>query len=222
MSAATTRPARMSAANTRSARATAVIVAMLALLASCGIANDTAPRNIPEADRPSLANSANQAAGATSGTDRIYLLAPESPNEAQHLRPTQRDVGSSATRRLESLFGALTVAEVSSRLRTAIPEGLVLHSAVLQADGTLVVDVSDEMLALSAGALIDAVAQIVFTASEVDNVQRIDLLADGKPRQWPAGDGELQRDPLTVYDYPGFIESTQPNFPAIPSPEPDA
>jgi len=25
-----------------------------------------------------------------------------------------------------------------------------------------------------------------------------------------------------VYDYPGFIESTQPDFPAIPSPEPDA
>ena len=93
---------------------------------------------------------------------------------------------------------------------------------MLQPSGTLVVDVSDQLLDLSANSLIDAVAQIVFTASKVDGVQRIDLVVDGKSRQWPAGDGELQADPLTVYDYPGFIESTQPDFPAIPSPEPDA
>ena len=200
----------------------ALVVTMLALLAACGIDNDAAPRNIPEGDRPSLTNSATQAAGAASGTDRIYLLAPESPNEAQHLRATQRDVGASATLRLQSLFGNMTVVEVASRLRTAIPEGLQLHSAVLQAGGTLVVDVSDQLLDLSAATLIDAVAQIVFTASEVESVQRVDLLVDGKSRQWPAGDGELQADPLTVYDFPGFVESSQPDFPAIPSPEPDA
>ena len=201
----------------------ALLVSFLALLAACGIDDDAAPREIPEADRLSLDNSANQTSGATSGTDRIYLLAPETPNETQHLRATQRDIGSSATRRLQSLFGGLTAVEVGSRLRTAIPDGLQLHSAVLQPSGTLVVDVSDQLLDLSASSLIDAVAQIVFTASEVDGVQRIDLVVDGKARQWPAGDdGELQADPLTVYDYPGFIESTQPDFPAIPSPEPDA
>ena len=202
---------------------TASLVALLiALLASCGISNDAAPRDIPEADRLTLDNSAKETSDPTRGTDRIYLLAPDAPNETQHLRAAQRDIGSSATRRLQSLFGSLTSLEVSERLRTAIPDGLELHSAVLQPSGTLVVDVSDQLLDLSANSLIDAVAQIVFTASEVDGVQRIDLVVDGKSRQWPAGDGELQADPLTVYDYPGFIESTQPDFPAIPSPEPDA
>jgi spore germination protein GerM len=199
----------------------ALLVSLLALLASCGISDDAAPRDIPEADRLSLDNSANQPTGATSGSDRVYLLAPETPNEAQHLRAAQRDIGSSATQRLQSLFGGLTVADVRLRLRTAIPEGLLLHSAVLQPSGTLAVDVSDQLLDLSATSLIDAIAQIVFTASEVDGVQRIDLVVDGKARQWPDGDGELQADPLTVYDYPGFVESTQPDFPAIPSPEPD-
>ena len=203
--------------------ALSILVAVLAVLASCGIENDAAPREIPEGDRLIIDNSANQTTGATSGTDRIFLLAPESPNETQRLRATQRDIGSSATRRLQSLFGDLTVAEGAARLRTAIPDGLILHSAVLQPSGTLVVDVSDQLLDLSASSLIDAVAQIVFTASEVDGVQRVDLEVDGKARQWPAGEaGELQADPLTVYDYPGFIESTQPDFPAIPSPEPDA
>lgn len=199
-----------------------LVVVLLMLLAACGVGNDAAPRDIADADRPVLVNAANQATGPASGTDRIYLLAPESPNDSQHLRPAQRNVGDSATRRLQSLFGALTVVEVSARLRTAIPEGLQLHSAVLQPSGTLVIDVSDQLLDLSAGSLIDAVAQIVFTSSEVDNVQRVDLLVDGKGRQWPAGDGELRTDPLTVYDYPGFIESTQPDFPAIPSPAPNA
>jgi len=209
--------ARMAAISRVLVAATLVLV-----LVSCGISNDAGPRDIPEADRLSLDNSANQTTGATTGTDRIYLLAPEAPNETQQLRAAQRDIGASATRRLQSLFGGLTSADIRLRLRTAIPEGLELHSAVLQPGGTLVADVSDQLLDLSANSLIDAVAQIVFTASEVEGVQRIDLVVDGKARQWPAGDGELQADPLTVYDYPGFIESTQPDFPAIPSPEPDA
>jgi len=203
-------------------RAAALFVGVGIVLASCGIEDDTAPRTIPESERVVVDNSANQTTGATRGTDRIYLLAPETPTGVQHLRATQRAVGASASRRLQSLFGELTVAEVGSRLRTAIPQGLELHSAVLQPTGTLVVDVSDQLLDLSASTLTDAVAQIVFTASEIDGVQRIDLVVDGKSRQWPAGDGELQSDPLTVYDYPGFIESTQPDFPAIPSPDPEA
>lgn len=199
--------------------ATLAAACLLAGLAGCGIENDTAPRAIAGGSRPNLANSANQTTGATSGTDRIFLLAPESPTEVRHLRPAQRDVGDSATQRLQSLFGALTVADDSARLRTAIPDGLQLHSAALQANGTLVVDVSDEILDLSSSTLIDAVAQIVFTAAEIRGVQRIDLIVDGRARQWPAGNGELQADPLTVYDYPGFIESTQQPFPAVPSPE---
>jgi spore germination protein GerM len=192
---------------------------MLVTLAACGVENDSAPRKITEANRPNLASTANQNTGSTSGTDRIYLLAPESPTESRHLRTTQRDVGDSPANRLESLFGSLTVVEVGARLRTAIPDGLLLRSAVLQPSGTLVVDVSDQLLAVSSSALIDAVAQIVFTASDVPSVRAVRLLVDGKNRQWPASDGELQTDPLTVYDYPGFIESSQPAFPAVPSPE---
>ena len=203
----------------RSVFAALVAFAMLLALAGCGIDNDAAPRDITDGSRPNPSNSVNPTTGATSGTDRIYLLAPDSPNDVRHLRPATRNVGDSATQRLSSLFGALTVADVSDRLRTAIPDGLRLRSAVLQDNGTLVVDVSDQILDLSSSTLIDAVAQIVFTASEVQGVQRVELIVNGTARKWPAGDGELLADPLTVYNYPGFIESTQPAFPAVPSPE---
>lgn len=194
-------------------------LAVLMAMSACGIDDDAAPRNITDGSRPNVTNSANQTTGANSGNDRIYLLAPDSLTDARHLRPATRDVGDSATQRLNSLFGALTIADVGARLRTAIPDGLRLRAAGLQTNGTLVVDVSDQILDLSSSTLIDAVAQIVFTASEVPGVQRVELVVNGKARQWPAGDGELLADPLTVYDYPGFIESTQPAFPAVPSPE---
>ena len=63
-----------------------------------------------------------------------------------------------------------------------------------------------------------AVAQIVFTASEVDGVESVNILINGADQQWPSGNGELQSAPLTVYDYPGLVQSSQPAYPAIPTP----
>jgi spore germination protein GerM len=135
------------------------------------------------------------------------------------LRATPRDVGPSIEARLNSLFGPLSVAETQARLLTAIPEGLNLHSATLTTNGTLTIDVTDEILSLSSGALIEAVAQIVFTALEVRNVQRVQLLVNGTSQQWPGGDGSLRTTALNAFDFPGLIETSQPNFPAVPSPD---
>ena len=82
---------------------------------------------------------------------------------------------------------------------------------------TLNVDVSPEILELQSSALRYAVAQIVFTADELEGVGAVRLRVDGEMRAWPAGRGELQTEPLTVYDFPGFAESAQPPYPAIPT-----
>ncbi len=195
-----------------------VLAMVIAGSTSCGISDDSTPRDIAESNRSPLVAAVAQAAATATGRERIFLLVPEGTNEPRRLRASARDVGGSATQRLNSLFGPLTVAEGSARLRTAIPEQLRLRSAVVQTDGVVVVDVTDELLTLSARSLVDAVAQIVFTVSEVAGVDSVDLRVDGQNLQWPAGDNELQSRALTVYDYPGFIESTQPNFPAVPSP----
>jgi len=189
-----------------------------AALVGCGISDDVEPRTIPEADRGVLVAPAAQPASTSSGRDRIYLLAPDASTSSRQLRASTRNVGDSVTQRLSSLFGTLTVAEVSSRLRTAIPEGLQLRTAIVQADGVVVVDVTSELLTLSRSSLVDAVAQIVFTSTEVPGVRSVELRVNGANLQWPAGDGELQSKPLTVYDYPGFVQSTQPDYPAVPSP----
>ncbi len=197
-----------------------VVALATSTLSACGIANDSAPRDIAEKQRSPFIDAPAQATATAAGTDRVFLLAPEQPDKQAHLRATPRDAGPTATVRLKSLFGPLSVGETAARLRTAVPEGLNLRVATLQTNGTLIVDVSDQLLSLSSGALIDAVAQIVFTALEVRNVQRVQLLVNGISRQWPGGDGSLRTVPLTAYDFPGLIETTQPNFPAVPSPVP--
>ena len=195
-----------------------ICVAALAMPA-CGIANDAAPRDIPLQQRSALIDAPVQAPATSTGTDRIFLLAPQLPDQPSRLRATPRDVGPSIEARINSLFGPLSVAETQARLLTAIPEGLNLHSATLTTNGTLTIDVTDEILSLSSGALIEAVAQIVFTALEVRNVQRVQLLVNGTSQQWPGGDGSLRPTALNAFDFPGLIETSQPNFPAVPSPD---
>lgn len=194
------------------------IFAAAIAVSACGITNDAAPRDIPVQQRSALIDAPVQAPATSTGTDRIFLLAPQLPDQPSRLRATPRDVGPSIEARLNSLFGPLSVAETQARLLTAIPEGLHLHSATLQTNGTLTLDVTDEILSLSSGALIESVAQIVFTALEVRNVQRVQLLVNGTSQQWPGGDGSLRTTALSAFDFPGLIETSQPNFPAVPSP----
>ena len=82
----------------------------------------------------------------------------------------------------------------------------------------LTVDLTDVFDQLTPDGLRLAVAQIVSTATDIDGVQSVQLHINGEPRVWPLGNGELTDRPLTQYDYPGLVESSQPAFPAIPSP----
>ena len=45
----------------------------------------------------------------------------------------------------------------------------------------------------------------------------VELTVAGVTTQWPAGNGELRAEPLTVYDYPGIEPSTQPAYPGLPA-----
>ncbi|NMD22699.1 MAG: GerMN domain-containing protein, partial [Actinobacteria bacterium] len=192
--------------------------ALAALLsAACGISTDDSPRNIPAVDQQRLGVTADRSAGAATGTARVYLLAPESAGQSQALQAVARDVDETAIDLLTALFAGPNVVELDSQFRTALPAGVQLLSTTRRG-GVLRVDVSKELGQLSGEVLVAAVAQIVFTASEVDGVESVNILINGADQQWPSGNGELQSAPLTVYDYPGLVQSSQPAYPAIPTP----
>lgn len=198
-------------------RAGVLAIACVVGATGCGIAADDGPRDIPAADQVALGLGADSNAGAAIGTARVYFLSPEVVGQAALLQSVARDVAETPTALLQALLAGPNQTEQSNQFRTALPVGTELLDARRQGF-VLRVDLSDAVLELSGQVLITAIAQIVFTASEIDGVRGVTILVDGADQQWPVGSGELTSTPLTVYDYPGLVPSSQPDYPAFPSP----
>ena len=194
-----------------------VICALVLVATSCSIGNDDAPRDIPPAGRRDLGSNTEQPAGAATGTARIYLLSPEVAGQARTLQPVARDVAESPAGVLRALLEGPNSSELDNQLRTALPTDTRLLGTEMLGD-VLLVDVSNELRQLSGEVLIDAVGQIVLTATELRGINGVRISIEGSAQQWPAGSGELQSEALTRFDYPGLVLSTQPEYPAIPSP----
>lgn len=187
----------------------------LAVLAGCSIQPEASPNDLPD----EVANVFGEPATGdeAAGTNRIYLLAPPDVDAPQRLRSVQRDVAPAAESVLESLFAGPNADERDAQLDTAIPADVELLDA-RPVGQVLTVDLNDVFDDLTPDGLRLAVAQIVSTATDIDGVQSVQLRVEGQRRVWPLGSGELTDRPLTQYDYPGLVESSQPEFPAIPSP----
>jgi spore germination protein GerM len=192
------------------------LVAVLVATAGCGIAPDSAPRDVAPAERNLTGNAVSDGDEA-GGTSRIYLVAPSEAGDPSLLRSTSRDVPSGATPLIKSLLAGPNPEELASRLVTNIPQETELLSTRPSGD-VLFVDVSPEITDLSGDLLVLAVAQIVFTATEIDGIRAVQLRVSGEDQQWPKGDGETSEGALTIYDFPGLVESAQPHYPAVPSP----
>lgn len=192
-------------------RSTLAAMVAIAALTACGVGPDATPRDVPEEDQ------VLSVAGAASGTDasgagRIYLVAPGEP---RLLRSVPRD---SLTR--HDLMSVLLLGpndnELSEQFSSSIPPTVELLST--RSDGTvLFVDVSEEIKELSGQGLIEALAQIVYTASELDDVQAVQITVAGEKLAWPTADGSSTTEPLQTYDYPGIVRTAQPAYPATPS-----
>lgn len=204
---------------TRRARCRGRVAAAFCALtvSACGISADAEPRDVPAAQQQELGVDGDPAPGATGGEARIYLLAADVSGQATVLQAVARDVDPTPTAMLLALLAGANASELDRQLRSALPTGTVLRSAALRG-GVLVVDLSPEILQLTGSDLVFALAQVVFSASEIDAVRAVSLLVDGEPQLWPDGTGVLTATPLTVYDFPGLVASSQPAYPALPSP----
>jgi spore germination protein GerM len=195
-------------------RRLAMLVVLASLVTSCSIREDAAPRDIPVEQRGNFGEIATGQAAVGGG--RIYLLGPVDGDEQAQLRAVQREEASSPADLLNSLLDGANEDENSIGLSTAIPADLVIDQA--RTVGTrLTIDINDAFNELSDLGLRQAIAQIVATASEIDQVQQIRIRVNGENQGWPTGDGEVTDRPLSIYDYPGFLETSPPAFPALPS-----
>ena len=191
-----------------------VVLALALAAAGCTIQTDSAPRDIAPEERGVL-EPIEPEAGAAAGASRVFLV--DNSGGDPVLRSVFRDVEGTPEQLLDALLAGPNEIELDARLETAIPISTTLNAA-RRIGNTVSVDLSPEFLELAGEQFVLAAAQVVATASEIDGVSQVRLQVGGEPRAWPNGAGELEQGALTIYDFPGLVESAQPDFPAIPSP----
>jgi hypothetical protein len=190
-----------------------MVAALAGSLAACAIQPNAAPRDIDPGQRPPLGPAVDEAGQAT-GSGRVFLV-DNVIGGAPRLRSVPREAAAGEPI-IEALMEGPNSGELDDGLTTALPAGITVNSARRSAS-TMTVDVTGELLELNTSELLLAVAQIVFTAAEIDGVRSVQIRVDGTAREVPNGRGELRSEPLSVYDFPGVAESVQPAYPPIPS-----
>ncbi len=195
-------------------RVTFTVLAIATAFTSCAIREDPEPRAIPEEELVSFGEIAT--GDAAEGGGRIYLLSPVAPDAQTQLRSVSRVEPANPEELLRSLVLGANEDESALGLSSAIPADLEILAA--RTVGTrLTIDINDALNELSEDGLRQALAQLVATAVAIEQVQLVRLRVDGEIRVWPTGDGEGTDQPLSIYDYPGFLETSQPDFPTPPS-----
>lgn len=179
---------------------------VVAVTGACGISADDQPRNVLPAERPTVPTTAPAGSAQPGSGSIVFFLGLPGESAVAPLVGVGRPDTSEPSSLVSLLLEGPTETERSqSGLRTAVPAGTALINASLDTQGTLTVDLSADFLSSAGDVLLDAVAQIVFTATRAENVRRVRLLIEGEPQDWPTSSGTTTRDPLSIYD---FLERT--------------
>lgn len=189
------------------------VVALAAIaLSGCGVQPDAAPRDLPEEERE-LAIDVGPSGSDAAGADRIFLVAP---GEERLLRSVPRQANT-RSELIEILFAGPNDDELADQYSSFIPPSTELIDEARTQGQVLTINVSGGITELSGANLAQAVAQIVYTASELDGIEAVQLRVDDEELAWPKLNGETTSEPLRIYDYPNLIVTAQPDFPTVPA-----
>ncbi len=173
-------------------RAVLAVVAVLTL-AGCGVGAQSAPEEV-SIPRPSTPPTG--AAGDATG-DRVTVWFVRGSRLEAAERPAEDSAIDAA---LDALAAGPTRAEVLDGVRTALSPQSLTPDRPVTADAVVTVGVSREFTEVAGGNQLLAVAQVVFTVTEVPGVEAVRITADGSPVEVPTDDG-LTADPVGREDY---------------------
>ena len=186
-------------------RALAVLVAAaVTLLVACGVpADETQPREIASDDvqfdllAPSSTSTSTTVGPGGEQAVEVFLLRNE------QLAPVPRRVpaGTNARDVIRILLGGTQGNETTRGFGTAIPDGTELLGASLEG-ATLTLDLSEELNAVQGERQMIAIAQMVFTATELAGIDGVRFQIEGEPVEVPKGDGTSTSAPVRQADYP--------------------
>jgi spore germination protein GerM len=187
-------------------RALAVLAALACTaIAACGVQNDHGPRELATSDVPFdlLAPATSVAESPTeSGVDTTIWFVDNAGLLSRARRSIDPPVTVDAA--LQSLLAGVTEAEANNGLRSNITSDTELLEVAGPDDGLVTVDLSSDFLNVERELQRLALAQIVFTATSLPNVDRVLFRFDGEPAEVPGAGDELTSEPLTRDDFVTF------------------
>ena len=188
-------------------------VVLLSGTAGCSFGPEDSSRIIPASQQRNLGNIVVSPSAGT-GIGRMYLQRTDNAG-GTYLTNVQRNISSDPAEVIGVLLNGPTSAEQDQGLRSAIPGSTKILSARYVATDLVRLDLSSGIFEATGEDLVSSIAQIVLTLCENSDVERVIIVVDGQLNEWPKGDGSLTSQPLTVFDFPGRVISSQPSFPAI-------
>ncbi|MCD9622450.1 GerMN domain-containing protein [Rhabdothermincola salaria] len=194
------------------------VLAAIVLLVGCGIASDDSARDIPDNALPealqneTTTTTVSDEPGRTS-IERLFLVEASSDGATEQLAeiPVEIEVPEGPSGLPAALVQALADARPTElgfpSLTNSVPPGLEVLRTDLGADGVLDLDVSELDSVEGSGQRL-AVAQIVFTLTELADIDAVRFFDDGEPVAVPIESGTAPAGtPVRRIDDPSLLAS---------------
>ena len=178
----------------------ALLLLVLVLLGACGVPTEDRPEQVSTAAVPQTESYDDDRPGGPRLT--VYLV------RGAELVPVQRRTSAVTTAQaLELLVEGPSRAEAAAGIRTALVPEVVAVSRE-PAEDTATVEVTRGFTGITGGNQLLAVAQIVFTLTEVPTVSDVRFTVEGVPVEVPTDEGLTAR-PVGRADY-GTVTPAEP------------
>lgn len=183
------------------------LLVALVVLAACGVPEDGQPRAIPGSvpfqllDPTLESTTTTTPQGNTTTRVTIYLT------DAQgRLVDTRREVTAPATveKVIEALLGG-PMEDEADDLSTQITQGTQLLGVEGPVDGLVTIDLSRQLLDITGRPQILALAQVVYTVTNLQPVDRVLFEFEGQRTEVPNVNGELTPSPVGRLSYRGLL-----------------
>ena len=169
---------------------------LLGLLAACGVPADTAPRSIPAQEVPfGLLGTTTTATTRPAATTRavVYLV------QGERLAPVRREVPASTPAAVVAAVAAgPTPPEAAAGLRSALVTGAALSQVTA---GTATVGLDRDFAAADLREQVLALAQLVYTITELPGIGAVRFALDGQPAEIPTAQGSSKTGAANRADF---------------------
>jgi spore germination protein GerM len=175
----------------------------------CGVPVDDSPRAIAEEEVPEeLAAAPTTTTSPTGGGTNASLYFVEAQEGRSVLREEASLLPDGTPRTVLDALVATIPEDLPDGVTSSIPEGTVILGTDLD-EGVLTVDLSEEFEDVSSELLIQAVGQLVFTATAAAGVSDGVLFSvEGEARSFPDGDGSEVTGVARRSDYATLLPDT--------------